>query len=242
MFTVFGLLLFRGGKLVSFCMKQIVDDVFQIAVAPRNGVNCYLAGEVLFDAGMRRSSKKILKALEGKTVKVHALTHAHGDHQGSSHVVCEALGLPLWCSEGSKPFVESGNVNGMFPNPNKWYLRLTKRMIAGPGHPVAKVIREGDRVGDFVAVASPGHSPGHLSFFREADGVLIVGDAVLNMHVFTTFVGLRRPPKFLTVDMDSVVASIKKLAALEPKILCFGHGPVLRDVGKWERFVKRIVL
>ena len=46
---------------------------------------------------------RILRQLEGRGVSAHALTHAHLDHYGSSHAVCEALGIPLWCSERDAP-------------------------------------------------------------------------------------------------------------------------------------------
>ena len=37
-----------------------------------------------------------MERIAGIAVQAHALTHAHADHQGSSHAVCEALGLSLW--------------------------------------------------------------------------------------------------------------------------------------------------
>ena len=33
----------------------------------------------------------------------HALTHAHPDHQGSSHAICQKLEIPLWCGEEDVP-------------------------------------------------------------------------------------------------------------------------------------------
>ncbi len=40
----------------------------------------------------------------------HALTHAHFDHYGSSHAVCEKLGLPLWCGADDVEAVEAGKM------------------------------------------------------------------------------------------------------------------------------------
>ena len=48
-----------------------------------------------------------MRQLQGRTVSAHALTHAHPDHQGSSHAVCERLGIPLWCGEGDVPAMET---------------------------------------------------------------------------------------------------------------------------------------
>jgi hydroxyacylglutathione hydrolase len=66
----------------------------------------YLAGEVLIDAGTSGDRRRILSQLAGRTVSAHALTHAHPDHFGSSHAVCEALGIPLWCGERDAKVVE----------------------------------------------------------------------------------------------------------------------------------------
>jgi hydroxyacylglutathione hydrolase len=63
--------------------------------------NAYLAGDVLIDAGCRQSTGRILKQLDGHQVTAHALTHAHPDHQGASHHVCDQLGIPFWCPGAS---------------------------------------------------------------------------------------------------------------------------------------------
>lgn len=207
---------------------------------PRNSINCYLIGDVLIDAGIKGSHKKIMRALEGRTVSAHALTHAHGDHQGSSASICKALNIPFWVSEGEKEIAESGDVSRDTPNPNHWILSYQDKRWAGPGHPVDRILKEGDEIAGFKVVDSPGHSRGHISFFREEDGVLIVGDTMVNMNLITTIPGLSKPPRIFTTDPDQNVESIKKLASLKPKIICFGHGPVLTDPQKLERFVRKL--
>jgi hydroxyacylglutathione hydrolase len=74
---------------------------------------------------------------------------------------------------------------------------------------------------------TPGHSPGHVSFWRERDRVLICGDVFFNMHILTTVPGLRQPPGPLTVDPALNRRSERRLAELEPAIAGFGHGPVI---------------
>jgi glyoxylase-like metal-dependent hydrolase (beta-lactamase superfamily II) len=101
----------------------------------------------------------------------------------------------------------------------------------------ASWVKEGDYVGSFTVIDTPGHSKGHISFFRERDKVLIVGDTLVNMNLATTIVGLHQPPNLFTTDKKMNMESIKKIAALKPKILCFGHGPVLYDNGELEKFV-----
>ncbi|MFD2943213.1 MBL fold metallo-hydrolase [Flavobacterium notoginsengisoli] len=217
-------------------MKHIAKDVYQIPLFPRNAINCYLIEDILIDAGIRSSANTILKALKDKTVNKHALTHAHADHQGSSKVICETLNIPLLCSEPEKEFAKNGNVIEEYPNPNHFISKFQKNFWAGKGHPVSQTLKEGDQIGGFTIIETPGHSSGHLSFFREKDGVLIVGDVMTNMNLLTTKVGLHEPPSLFTADQETNRKSILKLASLKPKILCFGHGPVLFNNGELEKF------
>nr|WP_317039081.1 MBL fold metallo-hydrolase [Flavobacterium sp. Root935] len=171
-------------------MKNIAKDVYQIPLFPRNAINCYLIEDVLIDAGIRTSANKIIKALKDKSVTKHVLTHAHADHQGSSKVICETLNIPLLCSEPEKAFAENGNVITEYPNPNHIISKFQKNFWAGKGHPVSGTLKEGDQIGGFTVIETPGHSRGHLSFFREKDGILIVGDVMTNMNLLTTKTGL----------------------------------------------------
>jgi len=220
-------------------MKNIAKDVYQIPLFPRNAINCYLIEDVLIDAGIRSSANTILKALKDKMVSKHALTHAHADHQGSSKVICETLNIPLLCSEPEKEFAENGNVITEYPNPNHIISKFQENFWAGKGHSVSKTLKEGDKIGEFTVIETPGHSRGHLSFFREKDGILIVGDVMTNMNLLTTKTGLHEPPNLFTADKEINRKSILKLASLKPKILCFGHGPVLFDKGEFKKFANR---
>lgn len=221
-------------------MIQITKDVYQIPLMPRNSINCYLIGDILVDAGVRSSHNKILTALKDKKITAHALTHAHADHQGSSKIICESLQAPLWCSQLEKPQAESGNATKEYPSQDHFITKFQKKYWAGEGHKVTRVIKEGDEVSDFKVIETPGHSSGHISFFREKDGVLIVGDTMVNMNLLTTFVGLHQPPGLFTLNKHENIQSIFKLAALKPAILCFGHGPVLFNKGELEKFVSKI--
>lgn len=221
-------------------MNEVAKNVFHIPLMPRNSINCYLIEDVLIDAGIKKSYTKIINAVKNKTVNIHALTHAHADHQGSSKSVCETLKIPLWCSSLEKPQAESGNATKEYPYQNNFVTKFQRKYWAGDGCAVAKVIKEGDEVGGFKVIETPGHSSGHISFFRERDGVLIIGDVLVNMNLLTTFAGLHQPPGLFTLDKEENIKSILKLAALQPAILCFGHGPVLRNKGELETFVKKI--
>lgn len=218
-------------------MKEIAKNVYQIALFPRNGINCYVIDDILVDAGIRSSSNKILNALKHYTITKHILTHAHADHQGASSIVCEKLNIPLFTSVIEKENAESGKVIHDYPNNKHLIAKLQQRYWAGSGHKVSHLLREGDEVGSFTVIETPGHSKGHISLFREKDGVLIVGDTLVNMNLLTTISGLHEPPGLFTTDRIENRKSINKLFNLKPKTLCFGHGPVLYDKGEFEKFM-----
>jgi len=221
-------------------MKKIAENVFQIPLMPRNGINCYVIDDILIDSGIRSSGNKILKAIKNIAITKHVLTHAHADHQGSCDFICNTLNIPLWTSELEKENAESGNVTYEYPNSNSLIAKFQQKYWAGKGQNVSQVLKEGDKVGSFTVIDTPGHSKGHISFFRESDRVMIVGDVMVNMNLVTTMVGLHQPPNLFTTDKKKNIESIKKIVALKPKILCFGHGPVLFDNGELERFICEI--
>jgi glyoxylase-like metal-dependent hydrolase (beta-lactamase superfamily II) len=221
-------------------MKQVAENVFQIPLMPRNSINCYVIDDVLVDAGIKSSGKKILKAIEGYQISKHALTHAHADHQGASKEICMRLGVPLLSSEIERENAESGYATRNYPDRDGLIAKFQQKFWAGPGHPVDQTLKEGNMVGSFEVIDTPGHAPGHISFFRRHDGVLIAGDALVNMNLLTTKVGLDLPPAAFTTDQQQNIQSIKKLHSLSPKIICFGHGPVLRDMGKFDAFARKL--
>jgi hydroxyacylglutathione hydrolase len=216
-------------------MKQLADDLYQLRGFPPNAINVYLMGDVLVDAATRHAGRRILGQLRGRTVTAHALTHAHPDHQGASHQVCETLGIPLWCGELDADAMESGDVVG--GQPSGALNRVIARIWPGPPHPVARRLHEGDDVAGFEVLEVPGHSAGHVAYWRESDRALICGDVFNNMNLMTGLPGLHEPPEIFTPDPVRNRESMRRLAALEPRLVCFGHGPPLRDPGKLSAFV-----
>jgi glyoxylase-like metal-dependent hydrolase (beta-lactamase superfamily II) len=114
--------------------------------------------------------------------------------------------------------------------------RFQSRFWIGPPHPVARALHEGDEVAGFVVLETPGHTRGHISFWRESDRVLILGDVLVNMNLITGITGLHEPLAFATPDPARNRESILRIAALEPSLVCFGHGPPLRDPRKLADF------
>ena len=206
-------------------MNRVADGVWQIAVLPRNGVNAYLLGDVIDDAGYAPNGKKVVKALQGRAVAAHAVTHAHPDHIGGSAHVCRALDVPFWCPAGDAAAARAG-----MSVPAESRIRpLLERGSGFEPLEVARELREGDDVAGFTVLDVPGHSPGHVAFWRGSDRTLVAGDVLFNLSLKTLRPGLREPPGPFTVDPARNRESIRRLAELEPAVACFGHGPPVID-------------
>jgi glyoxylase-like metal-dependent hydrolase (beta-lactamase superfamily II) len=214
-------------------VKQLADDLWMLGGFPPNAINIYLMGDVLVDAGTRHSGRRIFRQLGGRKLAGHALTHAHPDHQGASKQVCDRLGVELWCGDRDADAMETGNLAQKKHPLNT----LIMKAWGGPPHPVARRLREGDEVAGFRVLDVPGHSPGHVAYWRESDRVLIAGDVLNGMNLVTAITGLHEPPAAFTTDPAQNRESARRLAALEPALVVFGHGPPLRDTRKFVDFV-----
>jgi hydroxyacylglutathione hydrolase len=212
-------------------LKELAGGLFQLSGFPPNAVHVYLAGDVLIDAGGRHDEGRILKQLRGRSVTEHALTHSHPDHDGSSKAVCEKLRIPLACGAADVDAVVNGR------EPFSRMSAVSAKVFGGPRYKVDRVLHEGDMVGDFVVLNTPGHTDGHVAYWRESDRALILGDVLNSMNLLTMIPGLREPPGFFTPDPAENRRSARKLAALEPALVCFGHGPPVRDTKKFTDFV-----
>jgi hydroxyacylglutathione hydrolase len=220
-------------------MKQLADDLFILEGFPPYAINVYLLGEVLVDAATRFAARRILRRLRGRKVTLHALTHAHPDHQGASHAICETLGIPLWCGEADADAMERpGEI--MARMPKHWLSGAVGPIWTGPPHPVARRLREGDLVGTFTVVETPGHTAGHVAFWREDDRVLVLGDVLSNVDIWNGRTMLSEPQRIFTLDPAANRRAARRLIELEPKLICFGHGPPLRDTRRFAEYVKRL--
>jgi glyoxylase-like metal-dependent hydrolase (beta-lactamase superfamily II) len=79
-------------------------------------------------------------------------------------------------------------------------------------------------------IPTPGHTPGHVSYFRPGDRVLITGDALVTLKVnsWTGLLlqrpGLSGPPWYTTWSRRAAQESVERLVLLEPTVLAGGHG------------------
>ena len=217
--------------------ERVAPDLWLLRGRPRNAFNVYVMGDVLVDAGTRHARRRIMRAVRDVPISAHVLTHGHLDHMGASHAICQARQIPLMCGEGDVALAEPGGRLGLEAKPRP--VRIQHRLMAGEGHRVDRVLREGDEVAGFEVLEVPGHSPGHLAFWRAPDRVLVLGDVVFGLKLPLGRPGLQLPPALLTPDPETNLASARRLAELEPEVVCFGHGPVLRDGQAFVDFCRR---
>lgn len=219
-------------------MTAVASNVHLLSEFPRHYLNAYLVDDVLVDAGTRWWGRRLVRRVREHGIEKHLLTHAHPDHQGMSATICEALDVPLVCQEDERDVVESGET--FSPMPRNTTNKLFERFLAGSGHPVAETVTEGDSVGSFEVIETPGNAPGHVSLWREADGTAIIGDVLANIDLFSLRYGLHELPNRFTHSPTESIESARTIADLEPDLICFGHGPPLRDVERFQDFVAEL--
>jgi glyoxylase-like metal-dependent hydrolase (beta-lactamase superfamily II) len=216
--------------------EEVAEGLWRFALAPADLASVYLLGDVLVDAGGRFAPGKLLRALEPHEVRAHAVTHAHFDHQGGSRKICDSLKIPAWCGEGDREAMETGDLSLVVPNPDTPFAKL-HQALAGPACPIERSLKNGDVVGGFEVVETPGHTPGHLAYWRESDRALVLGDVLFHKNPVTLRTGLQEPFTFATHDRRLNRESARRLAELEPSLICFGHGAPLRDTQLFVDFV-----
>jgi hydroxyacylglutathione hydrolase len=216
-------------------MKELAPGVYMLSGFPPNAINVYVIDGVLIDAATRYAGGRILRQLKGREITAHALTHAHPDHQGASHRVCTELEIPFWVGALDVPPAETPELIRE-RQPDKPIAQFFGRTMTGPGHPVDRPLGEGDRVGSFEVLDVPGHSAGHVAFWRESDRVLVAGDVFNTAHPLTGIPGLRLPLDMFTPDPAENRRSAKRVGELEPELLLVGHGAPLRDPKKLAEF------
>ena len=215
---------------------EVARGVHHIPLLGSASINAYLIGDILIDAGIRASAPRLEAALRSHKIRAHTLTHVHADHQGSSHFICATRAIPMWVHTNEVEIMEMGAVAMHHNSPNNVITGLQRQFWAGPAHQVSRALRAGDDLNGFEVLETPGHARGHISFWRESDRVLIIGDVLTNMNVVTTQPGLNEPLRIFTLDAARNRENIHRLAQLEPRLTLFGHGKPLRDPEALLRF------
>ena len=229
--------------------QEILPDLARVTTV---FVNCYLVGHpggpwVLMDTGLPHFAPKIRAAAEarfgiGARPEAILLTHGHFDHAGSARELAEGWGgVPIFAESGELPFLNGradyapgdptvggfmGFMSRFFPNKGRDLRPLLEPLPADFSVP---------KLPGWRYLITPGHSPGHVSFYREADGTLLAGDAFTTVDLqswiaggFTWSPRVSPPPLPFTPDWESARTSVEILADLRPRLMAPGHGYAMR--------------
>jgi glyoxylase-like metal-dependent hydrolase (beta-lactamase superfamily II) len=198
-------------------------------------VNCYLVRETdgltLIDTGIAGSEEGILGAVAGLggALRRIILTHAHVDHVGSVDALIRKVGpsnVELVASARSLPLLQKPPDTSLLAGEPQGKI---KGGLPGIKSQPTRLLAEGDLIGSLLAIETPGHIPGHLSFLDQRDGTLYAGDALVGVgHLAVSgYAPWYFPlPNVATWDKATAVASARKLLAYPVERFACGHGAV----------------
>jgi hydroxyacylglutathione hydrolase len=233
----------RGPTAVT--MERAADRVWLMRGGwPHRTMNVYFVeedggGVTVFDAGIQTMTRHVVEVgrIMGGINRI-LLSHGHVDHRGAA----PGAGAPVWCHEAERVYAESPDCH-----PYRDFSKLPAWNRAGPvraaypllwkawdGGPVGidRAVSEGDSIAGFEVVHLPGHAPGLVGLWRESDRVALVSDAFYTIDPLTGEWGHPRVAhEAFNQDTEQARASIRKLAALEPREAWPGHAePLTGDV------------
>ncbi len=191
-------------------------------------------GATLVDTGMPGQESLIEAALTEAGVslgelKSLLLTHQDTDHVGSLYALKQKTGAKVQSSDVEAPYIQGDKPAYKTPPPEVLEkMPAFKAMLAARKHtPIDERLKDGQRLeiaGGVRIVATPGHTPGHISLYLEKTRTLITGDAL------TSDGGtLHGPMPQATPDMETAKASVRKLAELDVDTIVCYHGGLVTD-------------
>lgn len=169
----------------------------------------------LVDAGHRGTGDVVEDRLSRLGIEPRRLlvTHDHGDHVGGLDELAERFDLEVCSPVG-----------------------------ADLGDRTAEVrVEDGDRIGPFVAVHTPGHTPHHLAYVHEERSVAVLGDAVFGSdHRGLPGGYFVLPPGVYSDDLVQADESLERLLDYEFDTALLYHGSSVLDdaVEKLAAFVE----
>ncbi|WP_404405745.1 MBL fold metallo-hydrolase [Jeotgalibacillus malaysiensis] len=203
---------------------------------------------VLIDAGMPESAEQIIEQAEklfGKGVRPEAiyLTHGHFDHVGGLETLIKAWDVPVYAHPEEFPYL-TGQLN--YPEPDAkagrgLVVKLSPLLFPHEGIDITGALQhlnkdhEVPHLPGWFWIHTPGHTPGHISFFHHASKTMIAGDALITVkqeslyNVLMQKKELDSPPDYLTQDKELAMQSVNIIKDMKPKLLLTGHGMPMKD-------------
>lgn len=216
---------------------KIIDNVF---VVPGVVANPYVIidtdGLTIIDTGLPRSQKKILAYIaslgkQAQDVKRIIITHADLDHFGGLAALQAATGARVYASKIEADSIAMGKssreIKATGFSLRRVLFAILRPFMKATPIKVDEILAEGQTLpvlGGLRIIETPGHTPGHVSLFAPAVGVLFCGDSMVSDNH-----GLQGSRPGITWDETKARESERKQAALGAQIVCSGHGPVVMD-------------
>ena len=216
---------------------NIIDNIH---IIPNVQANSYLIlepeGLTIIDTGMPFSEKQTLRYIaslgrSAEEIKRILITHADLDHYGCLAAMKGASRAHTYASqpeaEAMAKGISSRPVNRTVGRFQAFVIRLMGKLLKPTPIQVDEILTDGQILpvlGGLQVVKTPGHAPGHLSFYAPSVHVLFCGDSMKSNDR-----GLRASRSRNNWDQTLADASVRKLSTLGAQIVCPGHGPVVRD-------------
>ncbi|MGL4610115.1 MAG: MBL fold metallo-hydrolase [Trueperaceae bacterium] len=183
---------------------------------PFTHTNTYVVADrgkaIVIDPGFYEESSlaRLQQTLQGLRLESIVLTHTHPDHIEGLSLLRNVYGdVPIFVHD------------------------LEQKKVSQHGNVMSLTMNEALHVGtlELHPIFTPGHSPGHVSFYMPEAGLALVGDMVASF----SSIWIGKPEG----NIAKYFASLETLRLLKAKMFAPGHGEIIQEVGQKLEDVKQ---